>query len=128
MDADPALILRPSEDIRAAAPLALSRGADYVRVWDRRRRTVVAALISDTPFTGADLSPDGVLVVATARGVKALRIPLPEPVSLPEPAGGAAATDTAAPGVSVPAPAAPSDPVHPADTPAGPHGREGDRS
>ncbi|MFH8752739.1 ATP-binding protein [Streptomyces rimosus] len=128
VDADPALILRPSEDIRAAAPLALSRGADYVRVWDRRRRTVVAALISDTPFTGADLSPDGVLVVATTRGVKALQIPLPEPVPLPEPAGDAAATDTAAPGVSVPAPAAPSDPVHPADTPAGPHGREGDRS
>ncbi|WP_030676660.1 hypothetical protein [Streptomyces rimosus] len=136
VDADPALVLRPSEDVRAASPLALSRGVDYLRVWDRQRKTVVAALISDTPFTGADLSPDGVLVVATARGVKALRIPLPDPVPLPEPAGGTSVTDgpatdttpaTIAPTVPT-ASTAPSDPVHPADTPAGPHGREGDRS
>ena len=73
-DADPAQILRPSEDERAAAPLGLSRGADYLRVWDRASQEVVAALISDTPFTAADLSPDGILVVATERGAKALRI------------------------------------------------------
>jgi hypothetical protein len=73
-EADPAQILRPSEDERAAAPLALSRGADYVRVWDQAREEVVAALISDTPFTSADLSPDGILLVATERGAKALRI------------------------------------------------------
>ncbi|MFG2192535.1 ATP-binding protein [Streptomyces sp. NPDC048639] len=73
-DGDPAQVLRPSEDERAAAPLAFSRGADYVRVWDRADEDVVAALISDTPVTAADLSPDGVLVVATERGVKALRI------------------------------------------------------
>jgi hypothetical protein len=34
----------------------------------------VAALISDTPFTAADLSPDGILLLATERGAKALRI------------------------------------------------------
>ncbi|MGW5256678.1 ATP-binding protein [Streptomyces sp. NPDC004012] len=73
-DIDPGLILRPSEDERAAAPLGLSRGADYLRVWDRASGEVVAALISDTPFTAADLSPDGVLVVATERGAKALHI------------------------------------------------------
>ncbi|MGP4002256.1 ATP-binding protein [Streptomyces sp. 8N706] len=72
--ADPGQILRPSEDERAAAPLALSRGADYLRVWDRADEKVVAALISDTPFTAADISPDGILLVATGRGVKALRI------------------------------------------------------
>ncbi|MFI7412238.1 ATP-binding protein [Streptomyces sp. NPDC049627] len=73
-DTDPAQILRPSEDERAAAPLGLSRGADYLRVWDRASQEVVAALISDTPFTAADLSPEGILVVATERGAKALRI------------------------------------------------------
>ncbi|MFF4909690.1 ATP-binding protein [Streptomyces sp. NPDC001260] len=73
-DVDPAHILRPSEEERAAAPLGLSRGADYLRVWDRASQDVVAALISDTPFTAADLSPDGILLVATERGAKALRI------------------------------------------------------
>ncbi|MEV0094345.1 ATP-binding protein [Streptomyces sp. NPDC050738] len=73
-DLDPATILRPSEDERAEAPLFLSRGADYVRVWDRASEEVVAALVSDVPFTAADLSPDGVLLVATGRGVKALRL------------------------------------------------------
>ncbi|WP_043454438.1 hypothetical protein [Streptomyces fulvoviolaceus] len=73
-DADPALILRPSEEERTAAPLGLSRGADYLRVWDRASEEVVAALISATPFTAADLSPDGILLLATERGVKALRI------------------------------------------------------
>ncbi|MGW2237427.1 ATP-binding protein [Streptomyces sp. NPDC001759] len=73
-DVDPAHILRPSEEERAAAPLGLSRGADYLRVWDRASQDVVAALISDTPFTAADLSPDGILLVATEHGAKALRI------------------------------------------------------
>ncbi|MCF1511541.1 ATP-binding protein [Streptomyces glomeratus] len=73
-DTDPAQVLRPSEDERAAAPLGLSRGADYLRVWDRASGDLVAALISDTPFTAADLSPDGVLLVATEQGAKALLI------------------------------------------------------
>lgn len=73
-EAAPEQILRPSEDERVAAPLALSRGADYLRVWDRAREEVVAALISDVPFTASDLSPDGILLVATERGAKALRI------------------------------------------------------
>jgi hypothetical protein len=78
-DLDPTRILRPSEEERAAAPLGLSRGADYLRVWDRAREEVVAALISDTPFTAVDLSPDGVLLVATERGAKALRIRWADP-------------------------------------------------
>lgn len=52
---------------------------------------MVAALISDTPFTGADLSPDGVLVVATERGVTARQIT----------AAGAPATPAAGPTVPV---------------------------
>ncbi|WP_338673290.1 ATP-binding protein [Streptomyces sp. SCSIO 30461] len=73
-DAEPGQIMRPSEDERAAAPLGLSRGADYLRVWDRASQEMVTALISDTPFTAADLSPDGILLLATERGVKALRV------------------------------------------------------
>ncbi|MEV6588121.1 ATP-binding protein [Streptomyces acidicola] len=74
LDLDLGQIMRPSEEERAAAPLGLSRGADYLRVWDRASQEGVAALISDVPFTGADLSPDGVLVIATERGAKALLI------------------------------------------------------
>ncbi|MEU6578358.1 ATP-binding protein [Streptomyces sp. NPDC046805] len=73
-DVDLEQILRPAEEERAVSPLGLSRGADYLRVWDRESGEVVAALISDAPFTSADLSPDGILVVATERGAKALRI------------------------------------------------------
>ncbi|MET9970024.1 ATP-binding protein [Streptomyces sp. NPDC006356] len=73
-NADLAHILRPSEEEREAAALGLSRGADYLRIWDRASDEVVAALISDVPFISADMSPDGILVVATERGAKALRI------------------------------------------------------
>ncbi|MFI2242114.1 ATP-binding protein [Streptomyces chrestomyceticus] len=113
VDADPAQILHPSEDIRAAAPLTLSQDADCVRVWDRQRTEVVAALVSDVPFTDADLSPEGVLVVATERGVKALQIPLPAPPPAPAP--------LSAPH-SAPVPA----PAPPAGAHAAPHGRTGD--
>lgn len=71
---DPAQVLPLSEEARAAAPLVLSRGADYVRVWDRATEDVVATLVSGAPVTAADLSPDGILVLATERGAKALRI------------------------------------------------------
>ncbi|MET9291856.1 ATP-binding protein [Streptomyces sp. NPDC003077] len=78
IDADPARILRPSDDERATGPLGVSRGADYVRVWRRGEQQgdekLVTTLISATPITGTDLSPDGILLVATESGVKALRI------------------------------------------------------
>ncbi|MGW0688435.1 ATP-binding protein [Streptomyces sp. NPDC002754] len=85
IDADPARIQRPSEDDRAAAPLGFSRGADYVRVWHRGEQhgdeKIVTALVSATPVTGTDISPDGILLVATEGGVKALRIRPAPPVS-----------------------------------------------
>ncbi|MGG7575076.1 ATP-binding protein [Streptomyces sirii] len=78
IDAAPSRILRPSDDERATGPLGFSRGADYVRVWRRGEQKgdekIVTALISATPFTGTDLSPDGILLVATESGVKALQI------------------------------------------------------
>ncbi|WP_245171687.1 ATP-binding protein [Streptomyces decoyicus] len=83
VDADPAQVQLPSEQAQAAAPFGLSRGADYLRVWARASQEVVAALLSDTPFTGADLSPDGVLVVATARGVTARQILATPPPATP---------------------------------------------
>lgn len=73
-EADPALLKRPSEDDRAGAAFGLSQGADYIRVWDRAAGDMVTALLSDVPFSGADLSPDGILLIATERGAKALRI------------------------------------------------------
>ncbi|MFI9082005.1 ATP-binding protein [Streptomyces sioyaensis] len=74
VDADPARVRPPSEEARAAAPFACTPGPDSLQVWARANREVVATLVSDTPITGADLSPDGVLVVATERGVTARQI------------------------------------------------------
>ncbi|MGW2633137.1 ATP-binding protein [Streptomyces chattanoogensis] len=83
VDADPEQVLRPSDEAREAAPFGFSRGADYLTVWARKSRQAVTALISDTPFTGVDLSPDGVLVIATERGVTARQILAPVPPADP---------------------------------------------
>ncbi|WP_437042612.1 ATP-binding protein [Streptomyces angustmyceticus] len=109
LDADPAQVQLPSAQAQEAAPFGLSRGADYLRVWARASEEVVAALVSDTPFTGADLSPDGVLVVATARGVTARQIL------------------AAAPAPAVPAPTVPAQRTGTADS-ASSDGLEGDPS
>lgn len=96
IDADPAQVQLPSAQALQAAPFGLSRGADYLRVWARASEEVVAALLSDTPFTGADLSPDGVLVVATARGVTARQILAAAPAPAPTvPAQRTGAADSA---------------------------------
>ncbi|WP_107116360.1 hypothetical protein [Streptomyces sp. NRRL F-4489] len=128
VDADPARVRRPSEEERAASPYAFSRGADYLRVWARESGEVVTALVSDSPFRDADLSPEGVLLTATERGVTARQIlaPAPAPAAARPPAGEATAPAAAgipaqstgpAPTTAVPAP--------PADAA---HGPEGDRS
>ncbi|MFI5526563.1 ATP-binding protein [Streptomyces platensis] len=97
VDADPAQVQLPSEETKAAAPFGFSRGADYLRVWARAGQEVVAALLSDAPLTGADLSPDGVLVVATARGVTARQILATAPAAAPTvPAQRTGAADSAA--------------------------------
>ncbi|MFE1776876.1 ATP-binding protein [Streptomyces sp. NPDC059008] len=97
LDADPSRAVQPSEEERAAAPLGFSRGADYLRVWARASREVVAALLSDSPITGADLSFDGVLVVATERGVTARQILAPVPAAPTVPAQRTGTTDADAP-------------------------------
>ncbi|MGW9047634.1 ATP-binding protein [Streptomyces lydicus] len=83
VDADPSQVVQPSEEDREAAPLGFSRGADYLRVWVRADRRMVAALVSDSPVVDADLSPDGVLVVATERGVTARQILVAAPAATP---------------------------------------------
>ncbi|MEU5546887.1 ATP-binding protein [Streptomyces sioyaensis] len=95
VDADPALVRPPSEEARAAAPFAFTAGPDSLQVWARANREVVATLVSDTPVTGADLSPDGVLVVATERGVTARQI-LATPDAPTVPAQRTGAADSAA--------------------------------
>ncbi|MCK7625635.1 ATP-binding protein [Streptomyces sp. RS10V-4] len=90
VDADPAHVRRPSEEERAASPYAFSRGADYLRVWARESGEVVTALISDSPFRDADLSPEGILLTATERGVTARQILAPAPAPAPSPAAEAA--------------------------------------
>ncbi|WP_239012703.1 ATP-binding protein [Streptomyces sioyaensis] len=96
VDADPAQVRRPSEEARAAAPFGFSHGPDSLRVWARANRKEVATLISDTPITDAALSPDGVLVVATERGVTARQI-LAAPGAPTVPAQRTGAADSAAP-------------------------------
>ncbi|MFJ8951135.1 ATP-binding protein [Streptomyces sp. NPDC102381] len=111
IDADPARIQRPSEDERAASPLGFSRGADYVRVWRRGAQKgdeeLVTALISATPFTGTDISAEGILLVATEGGVKALRIRPAQPATPDVPAPRAADPESAQ------APQAPGPDAHP---------------
>ncbi|MDH6127895.1 ATP-binding protein [Kitasatospora sp. GP82] len=69
-------LTRPSGEQRAAAGLALSVGGDYLRVWrlddSGAAGEQVAAFVSAEPLGGADLTPDGVLLLADARGVSAL--------------------------------------------------------
>ncbi|PJJ04833.1 hypothetical protein BX264_5248 [Streptomyces sp. 2333.5] len=94
VDADPAHVRPPSEEARAAAPFAFTPGPDSLQVWARANREVVATLVSDTPITGADLSPDGVLVIATERGVTARQIlAAPAAPTVPAQRTGAAASD-----------------------------------
>ncbi|MGG2459069.1 ATP-binding protein [Streptomyces sp. RGM 3693] len=152
VDADPARVLRPSEQERAIAPYGFSRGADYLRVWARESGQVVTALISDSPFRDADLSPEGILVVATERGVTARQIlaPAPAPAPAAEPSGTSEANGTdetngtpeatgtpeaAAPATASALPPQATAPAEAATTPAGatstdaahgrPHGPEG---
>ncbi|MEX2974596.1 ATP-binding protein [Streptomyces sp. C184] len=95
VDADPARVRPPSEEARAAAPFAFTPRPDSLQVWARANREVVATVVSDTPITGADLSPDGVLVVATERGVTARQI-LAAPAAPTVPAQRTGGADSAA--------------------------------
>ncbi|KPI00663.1 hypothetical protein OK074_5756 [Actinobacteria bacterium OK074] len=73
-DITPDRILRPSDAERSTTPLELTHTPDRLRIRNRSTAEIVAELISDTPFTTADLSPDGILLTTTEHGVKALRI------------------------------------------------------
>ncbi|WP_082598621.1 MULTISPECIES: hypothetical protein [unclassified Kitasatospora] len=87
LDFDPEALARPSEEQRAAAGLALSTGGDYLRVWAVGEGGVtgdpVAVFLSAGPLGGADLTPDGLLLLADATGVSVLRLAVPAPVTAP---------------------------------------------
>ncbi|MER5867254.1 ATP-binding protein [Kitasatospora sp. NPDC002040] len=75
---DPDALVRPSEEQRAAVGLALSTGEDYLRVWAVQEGGVtgdpVAVFLSAGPLGGADLTPDGLVLLADATGVSVLRL------------------------------------------------------
>ncbi|MFD8478281.1 ATP-binding protein [Kitasatospora sp. NPDC059673] len=75
---DPEQLARPGDEQRATGTLALSTGSDYVRLWSRNPLdgTVtgpIAAFLSAAPLAGADVTPDGLLLIADAHGVAALQ-------------------------------------------------------
>ncbi|GLW69667.1 hypothetical protein Kpho02_19660 [Kitasatospora phosalacinea] len=76
-ECDPERVARPGEEQRAATPLGISTGADYLRLWTRgadgRTGEQVAAFVSGAPLGGADLTPEGLLLLADVRGVAVLR-------------------------------------------------------
>ncbi|MGE7438259.1 ATP-binding protein [Kitasatospora sp. NPDC001175] len=87
-------MVRPSDEQRAAAGLMLSVGGDYVRVWPVDGESPLAVFLSSGPLGGADLTPDGLLLLADARGVSALAL---AGTGLPQAAAeadGAAAVET----------------------------------
>ncbi|GLW52141.1 hypothetical protein [Kitasatospora phosalacinea] len=70
-------LARPTEEQRAATPLGISTGADYLRLWTRggdgQPSEQVAVFVSGAPLGGTDLTPDGLLLLADALGVAVLR-------------------------------------------------------
>ncbi|MGW1837183.1 ATP-binding protein [Streptomyces sp. NPDC002067] len=90
VDAAPEQVVHPSEEERAAAPFSVGHGDGYVRIRDRRTQEVVVSVLTDTPVLGADLSADGVLLIATERGVTARRLTAAAPAV---PADGAVSGD-----------------------------------
>ncbi|WP_371501672.1 ATP-binding protein [Kitasatospora sp. NBC_00374] len=75
--ADPARLVLPTDEQRAGCPVRLSAGGDYVRVWPRDEGDPLAVFVSPGRLGGVDVTPDGVLLLADARGVGALRLAVP---------------------------------------------------
>ncbi|MEV6207717.1 ATP-binding protein [Kitasatospora sp. NPDC051914] len=74
---DPQQLDRPTDEQREACPVRLAVGGDYVRIWPRGEGGPIAAFLSAGPLGGVDITPDGVLLLADATGVAALRLALP---------------------------------------------------
>ncbi|MFD0573400.1 hypothetical protein ACFQ0T_34410 [Kitasatospora gansuensis] len=76
--ADPDRLARPTDEQRAAAPFGISSGGDYLRVWARTADGTVGApvalFLSGGPLGGADVTPDGLVLLADAAGVSVLRL------------------------------------------------------
>ncbi|MCD0480933.1 ATP-binding protein [Streptacidiphilus sp. ASG 303] len=79
VEAAPEQLAPLPEERREACPVRLGTGGDYVRLWPREGGGPSGLLLSAGPLGGADVTPDGVLLVADAAGLGALRLHLPAP-------------------------------------------------
>ncbi|WP_329497530.1 ATP-binding protein [Kitasatospora herbaricolor] len=71
-------LARPGEEQRAAARFALSSGADHVRVWGGSAQEPVTSLaLPAGSLVAADITPDGILLLADPFGLAALRVTAP---------------------------------------------------
>ncbi|MEU2630391.1 ATP-binding protein [Kitasatospora sp. NPDC007106] len=88
VDLAPEQLVPPTDEERAACPVRLSTGADYVRIWPREDAGgPLGIFVSAGPLGGADVTPDGLLLLADAAGLSALRLTLPGTSGLPRPSG-----------------------------------------
>ncbi len=67
-------LARPGEEQRAAARYMIGPDAEQVRIWDRTGDEPVAVFLSQAPLTAADVTPDGILLLADPHGMGALRV------------------------------------------------------
>ena len=67
-------LARPGEEERAAARYVIGPEAGQVRIWARTGDEPVAVFLSQAPLTAADITPDGILLLADPHGIGALRV------------------------------------------------------
>ncbi|MCU7825278.1 ATP-binding protein [Kitasatospora sp. DSM 101779] len=76
LDGDPAQLVRPSDEDRGTCALRLSVGGDYLRIWQAEGGQL-AVFAATAPLAGADVTPDGIVLVADSAGLSALRVQIP---------------------------------------------------
>ncbi|MFC8455141.1 ATP-binding protein [Kitasatospora sp. NPDC057223] len=72
--ADAEGLARPGEEQRAAARFVIGPEVGQVRIWGRTGDAPVAVFLSQSPLTAADITPDGILLLADPHGLGALRV------------------------------------------------------
>ncbi|WP_431678111.1 ATP-binding protein [Kitasatospora sp. KL5] len=76
LDGDPAQLARPSDEDRETGALRLGVGGDYLRIWQAEGGQL-AVFAATVPLAGADVTPDGIVLVADSAGLSALRVQIP---------------------------------------------------
>ncbi|MEV6212759.1 ATP-binding protein [Kitasatospora sp. NPDC051914] len=77
LDGDPVQLARPSDHDREAGALRLGVGGDYLRIWQAEGGQL-AVFAATAPLAGADVTPDGIVLVADSAGLSALRVQIPD--------------------------------------------------